>query len=353
MRYWQRATAGPVRSASVGLAISVVSFWLLARAIDRESFVEALRQTEPALVAVAVGCLFLSLAAKVARWRALLPRGAGVSFGGLFAILHVGMLINNVLPLRVGDVTRVALTARRPGLRVGHVVSSMVAERAADGVTLLVCFVAVAPFVAGGSSFQGGSFGPQLRLAAVALAVVAALGVLATVTVVATGVRRRLRLGRSLPAGVAALAGSWERITARDGWRIWGWSAGAWLGAFAINYALFRAMGLEVSPLLAVVVTCTTNLAMLVPSSPGHIGVYHAAATVTLVAAGVGTSQAASFGVVSHLVNVVPVSLVGAGFLASMMVRGQGPRAVLEGAEGGELEAAIAVDAGEVETPTG
>jgi hypothetical protein len=36
-----------------------------------------------------------------------------------------------------------------------------------------------------------------------------------------------------------------------------------------------------------------------------------------------------------------------------MMVRGQGPRAVLEAAEGGELEAAIAVDAGEVEAPTG
>ena len=54
---------------------------------------------------------------------------------------------------------------------------------------------------------------------------------------------------------------------------------------------------------------------MLVPSSPGYIGVFHAAATLSLAPFDIGASRALSFAILAHLVNVVPVSLLGASFL--------------------------------------
>jgi uncharacterized protein (TIRG00374 family) len=97
--------------------------------------------------------------------------------------------------------------------------------------------------------------------------------------------------------------------------RIWGWSWAAWAGAFAINYMLMRALNINAPFTVAVLLTCTTNLAMLLPSSPGYIGVFHAAATLSLLPFGVEQTTAFSFAILAHLVNVLPVSLLGAAFL--------------------------------------
>ena len=54
---------------------------------------------------------------------------------------------------------------------------------------------------------------------------------------------------------------------------------------------------------------------MLIPSSPGYVGVFHAAATLSLLPFHVASGSALSFAILAHLVNVVPVSLIGAVFL--------------------------------------
>lgn len=297
-----------------GIAVSVVSVWLLLLAVDERASLEILRSADRALVAIAVSCLFISLVAKIARWRALLPP-RGTSFPRLFGIVHISMFLNNVLPLRLGDAVRAGMTVRSQGVRLAHVVSSMVAERVLDAATLIICFLLVTPFL---------PYSPfQLDVTRFVLPA-AALGGLMLLTVTVLLVLRRSAAGlwtRWSPV-LAGLAESWRRLLSTEGWKIWGWSALAWTAAFAINFVLFHALDIHVSPAVAIVLGCSTNLAMLVPSSPAQIGVYHAAATLTLVAFGVDRSVAVSFSVLSHLVNVVPVSLVGAGFLiAELIVR--------------------------------
>lgn len=296
----------------IGIAISVGSVWLMLLAVDERASLEILRSADRALVALAVTCLFVSLAAKIARWRALLPP-RGASFPRLFGILHISLFLNNVLPLRLGDAVRAGMTVRGQGVRLAHVVSSMVAERVLDAATLIVCFLLVTPFL---------PYSP-FRLD-VTRFVLPAAAVIGLGTLIAAGLillRRRAEgvWTRWSPA-LTALADSWRRVLSTEGWTIWAWSALAWTTAFAINFVLFRALDIEVSPAVAIVLGCSTNLAMLVPSSPAQIGVYHAAATLTLVAFGVDRSVAVSFSVLSHLVNVVPVSLVGAGFLVAELI---------------------------------
>ena len=277
----------------------------------------SLRSANPALTSVGVACLLLSLSAKTERWRELLPREAGLTFWQLFRILHISIFLNNVLPLRAGDLARGAMTARLPELRVGHVISSMVAERALDAVALLAAFVLAAPLLAG-SGFQN-----QTRAALAVLAVLAVVGLVLVITVRLTQRRGTQSLRGPL---LSAYVASWVRLASVAGWRIWVWSIAAWLLAFTINLTLFHALDIEVSPLMAIVVTCTTNFSMLIPASPGHIGVYHAAATLTLVAAGVSGTDAASFSLLSHLVNVLPTSIIGAGYLAWSALQGRSPR---------------------------
>jgi glycosyltransferase 2 family protein len=298
---------------AVGLGLSALSLWMLFLTVDERASLRILRDADPVLVAVAVTCLFLSLSAKIARWGVLLPNRPRVSFPNLFSIVQISMFLNNVLPFRMGDGVRCAMTVRKHGLRLGHVVSSMVAERVLDTVTLALCFLAVTPFLSR----------TPLHFDTGALALPgAAVGVVAAVAALALILSRRFaprRWARWAPA-LGTLVESWRRIASTEGWPIWVWSAVAWIGAFSLNYALFHALGIEASPIVAIVVGCSTNLAMLVPSSPAQIGVYHAAATLTLVAFGVDETAAVSFSVLSHLVNVVPVSLVGASLLVSELL---------------------------------
>ncbi len=301
----------------VGVAVSVGSIWLLFTMVDVALIGRSLRAADPAWVTLGVVAIFASLTAKVARWQKLLPETAGVTFFQLFRIMYVSIFLNNVLPFRVGDVARGVMTSRRPGLNLGHAVSSMVAERALDAVTLLTCFVIVVPFI--GSS----AFAAQQRTSLVALGILVAIGVAAAVLVIMAK-RSRITLAPRWRVLMLAFADSWKRIVSTKGGTIWAWSAVAWICAFGINVALFEALSLEVSLTMAVVVTCTTNLSMLVPASPGHIGVYHAAATLTLVVGGVDSGSAASFAVLSHLVNVLPVSIAGAALLVSPSFPGAG-----------------------------
>jgi len=55
----------------------------------------------------------------------------------LYRIVHISYLLNNVFPARLGDVARVSMASHLRGLRVGHVVSSLLTERVTDIVTCL------------------------------------------------------------------------------------------------------------------------------------------------------------------------------------------------------------------------
>lgn len=307
-----------MRRSLVGILATAVSFALLARIIDWRAAKTALQTADLGLITLAVGCLLLSLGAKTARWRLLLPVEAPLTRPRLFRILHISFLLNNVLPARLGDVARVAMTSRQPGVRLGHVLSSLLTERVTDAVTLLACFVLISPFLPIPSAYTS-----WLHVAWVVLAsgiVLLSLGILLRHWL--ARLARWTHVGGHLPFGAILRE---EAASFRDGWRqlfsrrhaasIWAWSGASWVGAFAINYLLMQSLHIHAPIAVAVLLTCTTNLAMLLPSSPGYLGVFHAAATLSLLPFNVGASQAFSFAILAHLVNVLPVSILGAAFL--------------------------------------
>jgi len=302
----------------IGLGITSICVLLLFRLIPWSSTQAALQSADPRFIGLAVTCLVASLIAKTVRWRLLLPANSTVSTTRLYRILHISFLLNNVLPARLGDVARVAMTTRQPGVRFGHVLSSMLTERVTDTVTLFAGFLIVSPFLPMPARFE-----PWLQAAWVVMGLLAVLAVTAAVfRSKLTGVHMPDRVVRRLPGNRALRAearsfseGLRQLFSRRHVISIWGWSWGAWIGAFAINYLLMQALNIDAPIAVAVLLTCTTNLAMLIPSSPGYIGVFHTVATLSLVPFDVGASTAFSFAILAHLVNVVPVSIIGAIFL--------------------------------------
>lgn len=317
-----RAPGGPasrdrMRRYVAATLLTGLSVALLARVINWDATSRALQSATPGYVALAVGFLQLSVGAKVARWKLLLPPDAEISRWRLYRILHISYLINNVLPARIGDVARITMTTRTKGARMGHALSSLMTERVVDAVTLTAAFLAVSPFLTLSATSR---FWLRVAWVVIALAVVAAVLFVVVpwrprpfggkwLATRVPGSRRIREEARSFGEG-------WSLLVSREHmWGIWAWSALAWVSAFAINYSLMLALDIDAPVTVAILLTCTTNFAMLLPSSPAYIGVFHAAATFSLLPFGVKSSAALSFAILAHLVNVIPVSILGAVFL--------------------------------------
>ena len=113
-----------------GLIISIVAFWLVLRNVNLQNVSDALSLVSPASLLLVIILYIISLVFRAICWRTLLQHKA--SFPRVLFVLSEGYLLNNLLPLRVGELGRAALLGRDKGLGVFRVLSTIVVERAYD-----------------------------------------------------------------------------------------------------------------------------------------------------------------------------------------------------------------------------
>ncbi|MGH2721597.1 MAG: lysylphosphatidylglycerol synthase domain-containing protein, partial [Actinomycetota bacterium] len=121
-----------------GLAVTVVAAVLIVRFVDHESLGAAWRRMarDPAGMVLATGAYALAFVLRGVIWCRVLP---SLRLGQSVAAIHVTLLGNHVLPVRLGEPLRVVSVVARAGIPLGAAVASTVSMRAADilGVAVL------------------------------------------------------------------------------------------------------------------------------------------------------------------------------------------------------------------------
>lgn len=225
------------------------------------------------------------------------------------------MLLNNVLPLRLGDGVRVLSPSIRQKVTAGQAVMVLVAERLVDIVVLAGVGLLAAPWIArlillpelpGWGGVSEGLLVAGFVVSLVVLAVLLA----------------RVLPERYRPSGLIARAFRRMQVVWRDivlvasvdrrkAAVMLAWTATAWVGTIWLHYLLLEAVSIPGSLPIAVAVTLSTNLSMAIPTTPAHIGIFHAAAAAPLLAAGTSSDHAVAYAVLVHAVNTVPAMLIG------------------------------------------
>ena len=95
----------------------------------------------------------------------------------------------------------------------------------------------------------------------------------------------------------------------------------AWTAEFLTTWCTLHAFHVPTNFVLVFLVLIGVNAAILLPFTPGQVGVYELAATVVLVRAQVEPSTAVMVAIVYHLVHMGPTLLVAAGFLVLRQLR--------------------------------
>lgn len=220
-------------------------------------------------------------------WRRALP---GLSAGQAWAALHVSLLGNHVLPLRLGEPLRVASVLRRTDLPAGPVVASTLSLRGADLLSVGLLAAISAPAV-----LLSAADGRRL----VAVAVVLALVAVVTAGVVATLRLRRRGAAVRVPGPLALAA-----------------TILAWMLEAAVVAAVAQAAGTPITFAGAVAVTAVTIAAQALAVTPGGFGTYEAVATAALVSLGVPAGAAFAIALTTHAVKTGYALVVGAVALA-------------------------------------
>jgi glycosyltransferase 2 family protein len=297
----------------IGLAISVVALYVLVSSIDLEATRSALGRVhvERLLpIALVIAVQFSLRALRWSRLAASLRPEAPVPAGRFMIPLAIGYLGNAILPARLGEAVRAAVLGRREELPIAAVLGTVLVERVVDTLTLAALAGIVAAFIA-----------PEwmARLAAV----IALIGIIGLVVLLVGGRWFAARLARATHGvwHTVATVGRGAALTIANA--IAGipraalaLAVGISLAAWALDATLFWlvswSLDLGLSFAQAFLVGAVTVLGTAVPSAPGYVGTFEAAAVAAAVAFGVRSSDALAFAALAHVTSTLPVALIGA-----------------------------------------
>jgi len=309
----KKAGAKNLRLAA-GLAVSVLFGWLALRGVDYQEAAAIAWQINLLWLAAGVLLLAVGTAAKASRWQLLFYPVRSLRWLGLLSAMMVGYLVNTVLPARLGELARVYLVSRAGRAAPAHTLSTIVVERVLDSLTLLIFLVGVMPFLPVPDLIRrsvltlglGGVLAFGLMMA-MALRADHGLALFA-IPLQLVPIRYRAWLTAELEN---ALSGLDALRNPRVHAAAWGWSLLIWALMGGSVYMFMLAFDLAVPATVAILLVSVLNLGMIIPSSPGYIGVYHFLAVQTLGPFGVAPSLAMSFAIILHLANFGSLSLGG------------------------------------------
>ena len=227
----------------------------------------------------------------------------------------VGFTVNNLLPLRMGEIARAYLLSRWCRVEYGATIASLVVERVLDGLSLAVLLLVSLTLVrAPGYLLVVGVLAAGGFLTGALLLALAAWRSTALVDLASFFTRfLPVRLGSAVTRAAASFARSLalvhdpRRLPALLGLSLLAWCFE--LGLFFVLLVSFRLPG---SYPLALLVGSAANFATLVPSSPGYAGTFDGVLTKVLGdVAGIAAGQALAYDVVVHATLFLPVVVVG------------------------------------------
>lgn len=303
------------RRVWLGLAITAFALWFAFRDISwAELWQQLARANWWLLFGASLPAYLWSVQLRAQRWRVLARGVADVPTGAAFRATAVGFMVNNLLPLRIGELVRVWWLAREIRSSVPALVGTWMLERVIDAVFLL----GLAALVIGSQVGRGVLLAAALAPLAATLALRRWPGpALRTVRRVAGLVLSAERADRitgvagSVARGLAGLRGGQDfaRMVGLT-FLLWGVAAliPFWAALAALDIDLGGWLGSLRGALLILVYVAA---AVALPAAPGFFGPYHAACRYALTPLGVPKELALALGTLAHAVFWIGTTAIG------------------------------------------
>jgi hypothetical protein len=254
------------------------------------------------------------------RWKYMLNPIAKIKYKTLLAATCVGFMANNILPLRLGEFVR-AYSLSRQDNRVTKSASlaTIFVERMVFDLLALLIILAVILAIFPIKLMQDSNY----KMGALISLGIAMIGLLFAVAVVLKPEGSGKLITRYLFFLPVVVKEKIEMTVMKfskgllflKSWKETIWVSGhtmlIWLCMGFSNIFIFYAFGFDLPFYASYVLLVVVSISILIPSSPGFIGVYHAGVFFTLSRFGIDANNAVSCALVLHAAQFIPITLMG------------------------------------------
>ena len=284
---------------------------------DTAALWASLLEVQPAWIIPATAIYFVGIWLRAIRWRLLMLPFADVPNARLASVILIGFTVNNVLPLRLGEIVRTVCLRRSHGVPIPATLATVLIERALD--MLALCGLMTLVFAVERSRMDG-----WIEVVSYFCAAVTAAGAAGIVVLLVTPRRlmdRLLAFGTSLAGRIhrklGELAGSCvDGVRALEDTRsllgVVSLSILCWIAELGCYYFLMLAVGFGISIWGLVAGMVVANLATVLPSSPGYVGTFDVLLQHLLNDTfDVDAATAGVYTLLTHAVLLIPVVVAG------------------------------------------
>ncbi len=314
----------------IGLAVTVFFLVLVLTRIQFDKVAEAFGKANYLYLIPAITVTMIAYLIRAYRWQIILKPTKPVAFKSAYPIMMIGFMANNLLPARIGEFVRAYTLGARENISKSLSLGTIVLERVCDGLTLIglmgfSLIVFPSPQQTGQVEFveifsTAVFIGATLFLVFLLLREQQALKI---TSFLMKPLPKKLeqRVHQMLMAFVLGLHALKRRSTIIS---IALLSLVVWLLEGTSYYFMLRAFNLQdkMTPLqligAGIFLLVFVNLGTMVPSAPGFIGVYQAAAVLALSAYNVDENVAFSLALLTNTFQYVLVTAIGLFFFSRM-----------------------------------
>jgi len=319
-----------------GVLLSVFLLWFLFRDTDWRVLFTNLRQVNVSWLLLALTLSFGSLFARVQRWSYVVRASQPATFRSMFSATQIGMLVNLLIPARLGDVVRGYVLASLAKIPFTRSLTMVALDRINDIVALVtVLLISLLSFPSNADiEFGAGAFGnaepfvvSSSIIQPVALSLTGALFVVILILVFLYFWQDIvLRFLGKVVEPISSKLAAWLRamfVNFAAGMHIFKsrtqmaksilWSLATWGLVLLSLAALLKAFHLEFPWYGPILMLAILGVFTSVTVTPGMVGQYHVpvVASLLMILPGMDVNEAKAVAIVAHLLAILPPVILG------------------------------------------
>jgi uncharacterized protein (TIRG00374 family) len=276
---------------------------------------ETLIRANPTYILPAIAIYFVGIWLRAARWRLLMSPFAAVPTERLFRIILIGFAVNNVLPLRLGELVRTFLLRQSHAVPIASTLATVLIERLLDVFALcgILTVVLVLAQPRGWLLAAAGTAATITAVGIVALAIVPVVPRDLLERLFAIGIGIAGRIHRRLGSLAASIVDGLRVL--EDGRAVLAivpLSILCWAAELGLYFFLALSLSVDAGLLGLAAGMVVANLATVLPSPPGYVGTFDIALQGTLTESfGVSEVTAGAYTLLAHAILLIPVVIAG------------------------------------------
>ncbi|MEW6007662.1 MAG: lysylphosphatidylglycerol synthase transmembrane domain-containing protein, partial [bacterium] len=232
-----------------------------------------------------------------------------LSFYSLTSSFLIGLMVNNVLPARIGELARPYILKKRENVSISLALGTVLLERVFDGLSVFL-FLAILLFVC--------QFPPKVKTMGfvVAFFYILALFFFILIKVKKDFVLKKMAFSKKLRGMVEEFVEGFSILgSLKQVFIILLYSIVVWVIYGLFLYFCINGFSLNLPVYVGFFVLVMAVIGVMIPAAPGYLGTYQYFCILALAIFGVDKDIAFSYSMVTYVISFVPVTIAGIVFL--------------------------------------